>query len=141
MNFSSDRNSQQHEFQIAPMIDIVFLLLVFFIVSYSMSEMERELNITLPETTKAEEATSRINDIVINITADGQVIVNKRKLEIDALYERLKKLSDFGAPPSVIIRADKECRHKHIIRVMDVCARVKAKNIIFSTSQQENAGE
>ncbi|MHC4870487.1 MAG: ExbD/TolR family protein [Planctomycetota bacterium] len=133
MNFSNQPQSQ-HDFQIAPMIDIVFLLLVFFIVSYSMAEIERELSITLPEASKAKESSSRINDIVINITIDGNTIVNKRKMSISALHDRLKKLSEFGAPPSVIIRADEMCKHKDVIKVIDVCARVKAKNILFSTA-------
>ncbi len=133
MNFSRQQD-QQYEFQMAPMIDIIFLLLVFFIVSYSMGEIEREMAVTLPTASTSQDPISRINDIVINITKDGKIIVNKRQLSSNALYERLKKLSNFGAPPSVIIRADENCLHKNVIKVMNACTKADAKNIVFSTA-------
>jgi biopolymer transport protein ExbD len=140
MNFSNN-DDVQHEFQIAPMIDIVFLLLVFFVVSYAMAQMERELAINLPESEKASASTSRINQIVVNVSVSGEVIVNKRKMSCSQLEERLERIASFGDAPAVIIRADADCRHRYVVRVMDTCAKAKVKQILFSTNGKEEKGE
>ncbi|MHC4886104.1 MAG: ExbD/TolR family protein, partial [Planctomycetota bacterium] len=118
------------------LIDIVFLLLVFFVVTTSMGYLEREMSVSLPEAQSATKAESRYNEIVVNITKAGTVVVNRATLTPKRLEERLKRLAALadGAVPGVIIRADEDCPHKHVVRVMDVCARASVKHVFFGTA-------
>ncbi|MFH0910950.1 MAG: biopolymer transporter ExbD [Planctomycetota bacterium] len=127
------------EFQITPMIDIVFLLLIFFVVTYAMAQVEQEIGITLPQAEAAEEASSRIHQIVVNIAADGTLSVNRQAMSPQDLLDRLERLYNLapGTPPVVIIRADESCRHKHVVAVLDVCAKAKIRHIFIHTRGEE----
>lgn len=138
MNFRPN-DEAQHEFQIAPLIDIVFLLLIFFIATYALAQIERELDVKLPDSKSAEQQVSRLNDLVVNIGPDGNIVVNRQALETADLLQRLQRLATFGTVPNVIIRADEACQHKFVVRVMDVCAAANVQNIYFSTRREESA--
>ncbi len=139
MNFQGPDDGQQ-EFQIAPMIDIVFLLLVFFIVSYSMAQIEREMGIQLPRAETATEQSSRRNEVVVNLGPEGDLIVNRQAMQYDELQRRLQRLAQFGGAPDVIIRADENCPHGYVIRVMDVCQKADVTNIFFRARLEERHG-
>lgn len=140
MNFST-ANETQSDFQLAPLIDIVFLLLVFFVVTSTMNSLEREMTVTLPQAESATNSESRYNEVVVNILRDGTVVVNRAVMTPENLEERLKRLRKLadGAVPGVIIRADEDCPHRHVIRVMDICARSEVRNVFFGTAG--DAGE
>ncbi|MBN1256745.1 MAG: biopolymer transporter ExbD [Planctomycetes bacterium] len=138
MNFSRDE-AERHDFQIAPMIDIVFLLLIFFIVTYAMAQVENEIGIALPAAQSSEEQSSRNNQVVVNIRSDGQVVVNRRVITQEELLDKMKYLSEFGGAPSVIIRADENCRYRYVVAVYDICAQAGVPQIIVRTHGEENA--
>lgn len=145
MNFSG-RNPNDDQFQIAPMIDIVFILLIWFVVSYAAAQDEKMLDINLPEASAAKEVSRSLREIVVNLDADGGIFVNRRALSPEDLERRLRRLMDFSrsmreegvesAEPGVIIRAHAECAHKHVIEVMDICARAEIRRVFFSTERR-----
>lgn len=143
MNFSS-REQEQHDFQIAPMIDIVFLLLIFFIVSYAMTQIEYEMGIELPTAKAAGEQTSRRDQVVINIGPDGGIVVNRQSMSPAELHRRLEKVVTFleeeegrSVALSVVIRADEVTQHRHVMRVMDICRRAGVRDILFRARKEE----
>jgi len=140
VNFSTGDHTRA-EFQITPMIDVVFLLLVFFVVTYSMAQIERELSVSLPRAENADQASSRIHKIVVNVGAEGEITVNRRPMELDALLDRLERLAqlDPGGVPAVIIRADRACAWRHIVAVMDICAQAEVRHVLFNTRAEEVA--
>jgi len=127
-------------FQIAPMVDVVFVLLLFFMASAGSQIIEKELNINLPS--------GRSNDsqpgtpstpIIIDIFPDGQVQLNNRVLDNPAnkdlpeLRAWLKDTIDkFGDKDPVIIRPDPQTKHERIMDVLNAAAAAGVKNLTFS---------
>ena len=133
MNFRSQRHSEI-DINITPLIDVVFLLLIFFMVSTTF-ERESELKITLPEASE-EQVETKPDLILVRIDANEQIyigdkpLVNTKASTIGAaLKEQAQELTD----PPVIIRADAEVSHQTVIKVMDAARQSGLVNITFAT--------
>lgn len=138
MNFRPNR-SRDIELDITPLIDVVFLLLIFFMVSTTF-ERESEINITLPEASK-ELTQAKPDAINVAIDAQSHVYVNDRELLNtqmstikQAIYDALGNLTD--AP--IIISADAETPHQMVIRVMDAARQLGLVRITFATRKIED---
>jgi len=123
--------------QMAPLIDIVFLTLVFFMTLSIFNQLESELSITVPKAKESKEAVRSPGEIIINITKDGAVIVNQRRLEDSDLQEMLKRISALFPNQPVIIRADENTYHKFVINVLNACAGANIWNISFATTKED----
>lgn len=133
MNFRGKHKPDPVGFQIAPMIDVVFLLLCFFVTSQVFTQWESEIDIALPTARTAEFNRRLPGEIILNIRASGEVAVSGRVLnetELGTLLDRLVKL--FPGQP-VLIRADRETPYAHVIRVLDLCRKSEIWNISFAT--------
>ena len=133
MNFRSQRPSET-DINITPLIDVVFLLLIFFMVSTTF-ERESEIRIALPEASR-EQVETREDIILVTIDANEQVYIGEESLADTnvgaisrALEEQAARLSD--AP--VVIRADAEVSHQAVIKVMDAARQSGLVNITFAT--------
>ncbi len=127
-------------FQIAPMVDVVFVLLLFFMASAGSQIVEKELNINLPSgrTENAQPGTPS-TPIIIDIFPDGQVQLNNRVYdnptdkELPELRAWLKDTIDkFGDKDPVIIRPDPQTKHERIMDVLNSAAAAGVKNLTFS---------
>jgi biopolymer transport protein ExbD len=126
-------------FQIAPMIDVVFLLLCFFVTSQVFTQWEAEIDIKLPTASTAQIEQRLPGEIILNLLKDGTVIVNGRRLneaEVAALLKRLVEL--FPGQP-VLLRADKQTAYEHVIKVLDLCRQADIWNISFAAGLAEKA--
>ena len=119
---------------LAPMIDVVFLLLIFFIVASTLNINEVKTKISLPETKAVKQKGS--NDIAIMITVDKEVYVNERKIKFDKLSTHLTKIMADGELP-VSIYADKKIDYQYIIRVMDIVKKLNVEELSFSLLKKE----
>ncbi len=124
-------------FQIAPMVDVVFVLLLFFMASAGQQIQEMELGINLPSGAKSSEGT-RTTPIIIDITPDGQVSMNNTvygtptNKNLTELKEWFKAtLGEFGKDDPVIIRPSPETRQERIVDVLNACAAGRVKNLTF----------
>lgn len=136
---SSLENSQGDVgFQIAPMIDLILVLLVFFMSTVAMRQVETELGISVPRGIRGE-----ARNIEMNVTIDGQggVYLNDELLaagtdkQASKLIEKLKEqvsLVDEKIP--VIISPQADVVHSRVIDVLNACAAAHVKNITFSNS-------
>ena len=139
MKLRPDRHDDS-SFQLAPMIDIVFVVLVFFVATYAVSREEKLLGLDLPKATSGQPEFRQRQQIVVNLDAAGNAFVERRAFAMPLLERRLAQLAAFAAPggePSVIIRADADCKHRFVVQVMDLCARSGIKNVHFSILPQE----
>jgi biopolymer transport protein ExbD len=124
-------------FQLTPMIDVVFLLLCFFVTSQIFAQWEAEIDITLP-TAQTSEAPQRLpGEIIINIRANGEVVVNSRVLDGEALGAMLARLAKMFPGQPVLIRADKAAAFEHVIAVLDRCRQADIWNISFAAGVPE----
>ena len=137
MNFRARFNPESAGFQMAPMIDVVFLLLSFFITTQIFSQWETEINITLPTATTGEAPRRLPGEIMINISASGDVSVNRRILLESELGALLVDLAALYPGQPVLLRADKTARYEHVIRVLDQCRTADIWNIAFATIEPE----
>ena len=128
-------------FQLAPMIDIVFLLLIFFIVTWQFSRAELDLQVSVPSSTDSKERESRSYlEIIINVRADGSTYVNGDLVADNALYDKLSAITRVDRDQPVRIRGDADTDFQHVVRVMDVCTRAGVWNISFATQTGASAG-
>lgn len=137
MNFRSRLKQESVGFQIAPMIDVVFLLLCFFVTSQIFAQWETEIDITLPTAQTGETPQRLPGEIIVNILATGDLTVNGRQLDGDELADMLKRLAGFFPGQPVILRADKKTAYENVIRVLDLCRQAEIWNISFATGRPE----
>jgi biopolymer transport protein ExbD len=120
-------------FQIAPMLDVVFLLLVFFIVTQSFEDAEPDLTINLPQSETAKTKESITNQTIINIRQDGTVSINRVNFTIEQLEQKLLAISKLTKDSLIRIRVDEKAESGLIVNVMDACLKAGLNNISFST--------
>lgn len=125
------------QFQLAPMIDVVFLLLCFFITSTLFAQWETEMDITLPTAVSGQVPQRQQGEILLNIFPDGRVVVNQRELGEGELAEFLVRIADLFPGHAVVLRTDEETPFRHLMRVMDLCRRADIYNISFATGIPE----
>jgi len=139
MNFRKPGATQELSFQIAPMLDVIFLLLCFFVTTQIFSQWETEIDITLP-TARAGEVPERLpGEIIINILQDGEVVVNRKVLDEAGLASLLDRIVELFPGQAVLIRADKETAYEHVIGVLDACRLADIWNISFATAAEETS--
>ncbi len=127
-------------FQIAPMVDVVFVLLLFFMASAGSQVIERELNINLPSGRGAAGlAGPPPTPIIIDIFPDGTVSMNGQAYDTptDKQLPQLRAwlqdtINKFGDKDPVIIKPDLDARHERIIDVLNAAAAAGVKNLTFS---------
>jgi len=131
---------------IAPMIDCVFLLLVYFMVSSSLKPQEADIGFQLPGVVEQDEPLDMPDEQIIEITAEGQVVVNEyaydtpgspRLVELAAMLHRFKQGSDANKIEArVTIAPDDAVAHRLLVRVMDACAKAGIENVNFSMGEE-----
>lgn len=141
MNFRK-RQTPLPQFQMTAMMDIIFLLLCFFVTSTVFSQWEYTTDIQLPSGTAGKIAATVSSEIKLNIKNDGQVEVFGKAYTGKALEDLLKQLAEAVGPNDVvIIRADKATLYEDFMKVVDLCKRVGIHNLSLSTAESEGADE
>ena len=139
MRFSNNRE-EEVSISLTPLIDVVFLLLIFFMVSTSFSK-ESQINLQLPSSNLPLVAPMKEETILISISEQGQYLLKrgndssvKRFNSSDAveLSERLQLLASGWSDPVVIIRADRMASHQSVITALDAAQRAGLLKLTFS---------
>jgi len=135
------------ELNVAPLIDMVFLLLVYFMVTASLVKSEADLGIKLPGMLSQAESVDMAAEQVIEVFSDGRVVLNGRTLdrpdrshlpELTALLIRYRMASEATKNEALItIWAEDEARHQRVVDVMNACADADIKNVTFSNLGDE----
>jgi biopolymer transport protein ExbD len=137
MNFRKQAEPRIFGFLIAPMVDILLVVLVFFIVTWNFALSENELDVRVPSAAKANETQPYVGQVVINIKADGTIIVNRQPKTLTELLELLKKLSQLYPDQAAIVRGDQGVEYKHIVEVLDICRQADIWNVAFATGKPD----
>jgi biopolymer transport protein ExbD len=121
---------------ITPLIDIVFLLLIFFMVSTTF-ERESEIDVTLPEA--AIDAPQEQNEVIeITISSDGVFFINGKRVinkQVSTIKQALLKVANGREDPPIIISADANATHQSVVAVMDAARQLGFVHLSFATSQ------
>jgi biopolymer transport protein ExbD len=121
--------------QLAPLVDVLLLLLIFFLLTWNAARNENELDVKVPKASAAKEKTAPIGDVVVNVKADGNVVVNRRTLTATELTDLLKSLVQLNSEQAVIIRGDEAGAYKNIIGVLNICNEAGITNVAFATAK------
>ena len=121
---------------LTPLIDVVFLLLIFFLVASRLSQEDRELPIPLPSAANAVPMTEEPQELVVNIDSSGGIFVNNKQLRLSELEALLKQtMANNPIGQNVIIRADKRVPFQTPVSVMDMCLAAGASYSATTTDE------
>ncbi|MCC6881655.1 MAG: biopolymer transporter ExbD [Verrucomicrobiales bacterium] len=136
------------ELDISSMIDVSFLLLIYFLVTSTIDPKETDLGMKLPTTQSREATQVKVDQMTIQVSAEGNVVLNDEPLETDAtkrdlplLNERLKQYVDAAklsqSDPLVVVAADDASKGQRFIDVLNSIAKAGIKNVTI-TGFQDN---
>jgi len=134
MKFSS-RQPEAANMQLAPMIDIVFLLLIFFIVTWQFTKSETELSVSVPTAREGADPERQSGEIVINILAEGTIRVEGATVDLEQLLAKLAPIAAAFENQPVRIRGDGGVEYQRIVEVIDTCQKAGIWNISFATQR------
>jgi biopolymer transport protein ExbD len=122
------------QIQMIPLIDIMFFALIFFMILSVYYHVESQMDIHIPASSQSHMSDHTKTDMIVNINANGNVMVNGKNLTDQALDNLLQRTS---ASQNVIIRADKRTLHQDVIRILDLCAKNNIQDISFATQPNQ----
>jgi biopolymer transport protein ExbD len=135
MNLRGRASLHHPGIQLAPLVDVLLLLLIFFLLTWNAARNENELDIKVPKASAAKQKSAPIGDVVVNVKADGDVVVNRRTLTNPQLTDLLKSLVQLNPEQAVVIRGDEAGAYKNIIGVLNVCTEAGITNVAFATAK------
>lgn len=137
MKFRRRADPQVIGFQIAPIVDVLLVLLCFFIVTWSFAKKEMELDVKVPAAESGKESNPVMNQTVLNVKSDGSVVWNRKAVTQQDLLTRLKELAGLYPDYAIILRGDERTPYKGIVAVLDVCREAGIWNVSFATAKIE----
>ncbi|MCG8405313.1 MAG: biopolymer transporter ExbD [Phycisphaerales bacterium] len=107
--------------ELTPMIDMVFLLLIFFLVATTFHQAEREMKIALPEAQAAMPISATLREFIINVDAEGRIMVSGQWIEPETLRSMVTNAVKDNPEQKVTVRGDRDSSYANIVRVLDIC--------------------
>ena len=135
LNISAARraNNKNLELNIAPLIDMVFILLIFFLVTTSFL---KETGVDISRPTASTAVSKMKTTILIGVTKDNTIHIDRRKVDVRAVRANVERALAENPDGSVVIVADKESLTGLVINVMDACKLAGAKNVSIAASRE-----
>jgi len=144
---TTNTNDGNVGFQIAPMIDVVFVIMLFFMVMAGSVKVEKELNTKLPGVAITTAPTDFVDEQIIAISAAGDITLNDEPFDsasstdlpqLKGTLMRLKQASDAAKSPVMItIISDPQAKYSRTINVLDALAVAQIGNVTFTVSEDE----
>ena len=120
---------------LTPLIDVVFLLLIFFLTATTFSREEVEMDLDLPEAASGK-AGGGEQTIVINIGRNGRIVMDGRTVTQEALHQKLRAAAARNRDRQVLIRGDTQARYGIVAKVFDACLLAKLRSISIGAIQE-----
>jgi biopolymer transport protein ExbD len=138
MNLRPERSDERVDVNLTPLIDVVFLLLIFFMVSTTF-DRHAKLKVELPEAS-AKQTQQQQQSIVLSIDAKGNYFINDRQLvntRLETLKTALQKtLADEKDVP-LVLRADAKTPHQAVVRAMDAASQLGLTRLSIATIESQ----
>ncbi|MGE9294546.1 MAG: ExbD/TolR family protein [Puniceicoccales bacterium] len=129
------REHPEADFQMAPMIDMVFLLLVFFLFAGTLARADKPREVDLPESAQSEVPDSTAHRAIVSVEADGTVYLGAEKVTLAQLSSRLMRALSAQPQLAVDVRADRTTPYGKIRPVLNACAEAGVSEVIYATVQ------
>ena len=114
---------------LTPMVDIVFLLIIFFMVGTQFAEQERQFDIELPTVAEVQPLTNMPDEMIINVSKEGTIVVSGEQLTMEQLETRLIAARKNYRNQAVTIRGDANGKYQLVMDVLAVCNRSQIRSI------------
>lgn len=133
------------EFQIAPMVDVIFILILFFMCSAGSTKVENELSLELPGRLQQGKPMKMVDEQIIEIQSDGQIVLNDLRMDtktLGATLNRYKAMADDTKTTTMVsILTAKETKYERIVDVLNECAFAKIGSVTFMTTGPSSDGK
>jgi biopolymer transport protein ExbD len=122
---------------LTPMIDIVFLLIIFFMVGTQFTDKDQGIDVQLPTVTDMQPLTSLPDEIVVNISGNGRVFVDDQELTLEELEVKLQEAHKNYADQKVIVRGSGPDPYQHVMDVLATCRAANISHISLANRKEE----
>lgn len=133
MNIRDEEAGDELTLNLTPMIDVVFQLLIFFMVATTFQDPEREIDLDLPQANSGSALETELDEIVINVKRDGSLILSGEVIDRDTLGLRLSSAAESNPETPVTIRGDRLVHHEDVVAVMDACGMAGLTSLSLGT--------
>ncbi|MBI4718319.1 MAG: biopolymer transporter ExbD [Planctomycetes bacterium] len=106
---------------LTPVIDMVFMLLIFFLVATTFHQAEREIQIALPAASHAAPLSTLLRELVVNVDAQGRIILSGRDVDREALRATVNQAVAANPEQKVTVRGDRATAYANVVAVLDIC--------------------
>lgn len=134
MQLRSLRTTNKPKLMIIPMIDIIFFLLVFFMMSMLSMVVQKSVPINLPSSQTAKVDIQK--KVPITVTADGNIYVEQTKTTIDGMIKYLQIEQGKGTEMTVVLRGDKAVQYGRFVQVLDTLKQMNITKIAIATDSK-----
>ncbi len=131
MRHDGGEEDREDGINMMPLIDVVFLLLIFFLAATTFAREEVELDLRLPEA-KSGTASAPARPLVVNLLADGRISVDGRDVTLEALRQKLAAAGARQQDQSVLVRGDRNAQFGIGLQVLDACRLAKITKVDFA---------
>jgi biopolymer transport protein ExbD len=139
MNLRRRLNQEPMQLQLAPMIDVILVLLCFFLLTWNLARYEQDLDVKVPVARNGIPPKQLPGEVIINLKSDGTVELERTTLSLAELQAKLSAIQQVYPDQAVVLRGAENVAYKHVVEVLDVCRASKLTNIAFATNRPEPA--
>jgi biopolymer transport protein ExbD len=134
-----DRDTQPREVRVemnlTPMIDVVFLLLIFFMVATKFAEIERDLEVNPPSARAARPVTAPPRELIVNVTQDGRYTVAGVEYPAQDLERLIAQAVEANPDQAVVVRGDRKAILQLPVNVLDLCEKHAVRRKFLTTAE------
>lgn len=132
MLFRDDAESGIH-IDFVPMVDVLFNLLVFFLLATTIAQVEREMQVALPYSASAGPISTALREIIVNVDAEGRIFVAGRRVEPEDLRAMIAAAVAANPNQKISVRGDKSTAYLNVVRVLDICKACRVQEPYLDT--------
>ena len=125
---------------LTPMIDIVLLLVIFFMVGTQFAREESQFEIELPKVAEAQPLTALPDELIVNVAEDGSISIYGETKSLEEVEAELVAARQRYADQVVIIRGDADGRYQNVMTILDLCKRARISNIQLANRVEDGPG-
>ena len=123
---------------ITPLIDVVFLLLIFFLVSSKLESEEPQLELNLPQVSEVMPASAQPQELIVNIDREGQYFIGGQFCQWEQVVQKLTRAHNNNPETqTVVIRADKSADWQNVAEVINLCSNIGIRNCSATTDDSQ----
>jgi biopolymer transport protein ExbD len=134
INLDNDKEAPRVE--VVPLIDIIFCILTFFLLSGLQMARQQSISVDLPKAKSAENQTRQM--MIVSLDQDGQVLVEQQRYpQVEALYQAAKAYRANSPNGSIVLYASKQVRYERVVEILDLLRLAGGENVALATTNIE----